>query len=189
MKIELKYMNPGQGADSDELSRVILARFGLMPRKKDAKAGFHRLLLEMYEKKKAANNDKKPELAVMTVEEMGAISGIKRQTMYDYLRRWTSLQILKKTSFVNNGAVVAGYELNGTNLENAFRKAESIVHEHINKSIEIVKELQNEVKKEKLRKKNDRNEENERPELQEQELAEENIAAEMEESEESAKAD
>jgi hypothetical protein len=153
MKIELKYMNPGQGADSDELSRVILARFGLMPRKKDAKAGFHKLLLEMYEKKKAANNDKKPELAVMSVEEMGAISGIKRQTMYDYLRRWTSLQILKKTSFVSNGAVITGYELNGTNLENAFRKAESIVHEHVNKSIEIVKELQNEVKKEKLRKK------------------------------------
>jgi hypothetical protein len=153
MKIELKYMNPGQGADSDELSRVVLARFGLMPRKKDAKAGFHRLILEMYEKKKAANNEKKPELAVMNVEEMGAISGIKRQTMYDYLRRWTNLQILKKTTLVNNGAVIMGYELNGINLENAFRKAEAIIQEHVSKSIEIVKELQNEVKKEKLRKK------------------------------------
>jgi hypothetical protein len=158
MKIELKYMNPGQGADSDELSRVVLARFGLMPRKKDAKAGFHRLILEMYEKKKTATNERKPELAVMTVEEMGAISGIKRQTMYDYLRRWTNLQILKKTTLVNSGAVITGYELNGVNLENAFRKAEAIIQEHVTKSIDIVKELQNEIKKAKLRKKGDKEE-------------------------------
>lgn len=167
MKIELKYMNPGQGANSDELSRVVLARFGLMPRKKDAKAGFHRLILEMYEKKKAANNEKKPELAVMNVEEMGAISGIKRQTMYDYLKRWTNLQILKKTTLVNNGAVITGYELNGINLENAFRKAETIIREHVNKSIEIVKELQNEVKKEKLRKKPAKSEDESEEELNE----------------------
>jgi len=153
MKIELKYMNPGDNADSDELSKVVLARFGLMPRKKDAKAGFHRLLLELYEKRKIANNEKKPESAVMTVEEMGAVSGIKRQTMYDYLRRWTSLQILKKTTLVNQGVVITGYELNGINLENAFRKAEAIIQEHVYKSIDIVKELQNEIKKEKLRKK------------------------------------
>lgn len=152
MKIELKYMNPGQGADSEELSKVVLARFGLIPRKKDAKAGFHKLLLELYERKKNANNEKKPELAVMTVEEMGSYSGIKRQTMYDYLRRWLSLQILKKTTLVNSGVVASGYELNGQNLENAFRKSEGIIHDHVNKSIEIVKELQNEVKKDKLRK-------------------------------------
>lgn len=155
MKIELKYMNPGQGADSEELSKVILARFGLIPRKKDAKAGFHKLLLELYQRKKNANNEKKPELSVMSVEEMGAHSGIKRQTMYDYLRRWLSLQIVKKTTLVNSGVVITGYELNGQNLENAFRKAEAIIHDHVGKSIEIVKELQNEVKKDKLRKKDD----------------------------------
>lgn len=155
MKIELVYMNPGQGADPEELSKVILARFGLLPRKKDAKAGFHNLLIELYERKKKANHEKKPDLSIMTVEEMGAISGIKRQTMYDYLRRWTSTQILKKTSIINNGAVTTGYELNGTNLEASFKKAEAIIHEHVNKSIDIVKELQNEIKKEKLRKKED----------------------------------
>lgn len=153
MKIELKYMNPGEGANSEELSKVILARFGLVPRKKDAKAGFHKLLLEMYERKKTSNNEKKPELAVLGVEEMGAISGIKRQTMYDYLRRWTSLQILKKTTLVSNGVVMSGYELNGVNLEASFKKAEAIIQDHVNKSIDIVKELQNEIKKEKLRKK------------------------------------
>jgi len=163
MKIELKYMNPGEKASSDELSKVVLARFGLIPRKKDAKAGFHTLLLQLYERKKKANNEKKPEVAVMTVEEMGAVSGIKRQTMYDYLRRWTSLQVLKKTTLVNQGVVITGYELNGINLENAFRKAEAIIQEHVNKSIEIVKELQNEVKKEKLRKKEDDSEEADMP--------------------------
>lgn len=155
MKIELKYMNPGEGANSEELSKVILARFGLIPRKKDAKAGFHKLLLELYERKKKANSEKDPEIAVMNVEEMGSISGIKRQTMYDYLRRWTGLQILKKTTLVNKGVVITGYELNGVNLEASFKKAETIIHEHINKSIDIVKELQNEIKKDKLRKKDE----------------------------------
>lgn len=151
MKIELKHMNPGHGADSEELSKVVLARFGLIPRKKDAKAGFHKLILELYERKKQANKEKKPELAVMTVDEMGMYAGIKRQTVYDYLKRWLMLQILKKTTFVQNGAVVAGYELNGSNLENTFRKAEIVINGHVEQSIELVKELQNEIKKEKLK--------------------------------------
>jgi hypothetical protein len=159
MKIELQYMNPGIGAGSDELSKVVLARFGLMPRKKDAKAGFHKLLLELDDRKKKATNEKKPELAVINVEEMGSVSGIKRQTMYDYLRRWVSLQIIKKTSLVNNGAVITGYELNGFNLENAFKKAESIIHDHMDKSFKIIKELENEIKKDKLRKNKDENSE------------------------------
>ncbi len=151
MKIELKHMNPGPGADSEELSKVVLARFGLIPRKKDAKAGFHRLILELYERKKLSNKEKKPELAVMTVEEMGIFAGIKRQTVYDYLKRWLMLQVLKKTTFVQNGAVTTGYELNGSNLENTFRKAEVIINGHVEQSIEMVKELQSEVKKEKLK--------------------------------------
>ena len=158
-------MNPGIGANSDELSKVVLARFGLMPRKKDAKAGFHKLLLELDDRKKKAANEKKPELAVITVEEMGNVSGIKRQTMYDYLRRWVSLQILKKTSLVNNGAVITGYELNGFNLENAFKKAEAIIHDHMDKSFKIIKELENEIKKDKLRKNKDENKEENKEEI------------------------
>jgi len=151
MKIELRHMNPSPGADSEELSKVVLARFGLIPRKKDAKAGFHKLILELYERKKHSNKEKKPEIAVMTVEEMGMYAGIKRQTVYDYLRRWLMLQILKKTTFVQNGTIITGYELNGSNLENVFRKAEVIIKEHVERSIEYTKELQNEIKKEKLK--------------------------------------
>ncbi len=135
----------------EELSKVLVARFGLSPRKKDGNAQLHKLLLQLYERKKEANREKKPELAVMPVEEMALHSGIKRQTMYDHLRRWLDLQILKKTSFVSGGKVVIGYELNGSNLEGAFRKAESTLKGHLEASFRIIEQLQNEIKKEKLR--------------------------------------
>lgn len=111
----------------------------------------HKLILELSERKKAANREKKPELAVMPVEDMGLFAGIKRQTMYEYLHRWLDLNILKKTSFVNNGKVVIGYELNGTNLEGAFRKAESTIKTHLEGSFKLVEHLQTEIKREKLR--------------------------------------
>jgi len=88
----------------------------------------------------------------MPVEEMAIHAGIKRQTMYDHLNRWLQLNILKKTSFVSGGKVIIGYELNGTNLEGAFRKAESTIKSHLDASFRIIEILQNEVKKEKLRK-------------------------------------
>ncbi|MEM3154267.1 MAG: hypothetical protein QW165_01730 [Candidatus Woesearchaeota archaeon] len=135
----------------EELSKVLLARFGLLPRKKDGNAQMHKLLLQLYERKKEANREKKPEAAVMPVEEMALYAGIKRQTMYDYLKRWLDLQILKKTSFVSGGKVVIGYELNGTNLEGAFRKAEATLKGHLDASFKIIENLQNEIKKEKLR--------------------------------------
>lgn len=135
----------------EELSKVLIARFGLSPRKKDGNAQLHKLLLQLYERKKEANREKKPELAVVPVEEMALYAGIKRQTMYDYLRRWLDLQILKKTSFVSAGKVVIGYELNGNNLEGAFRKAESTLKGHLEASFRLIEQLQNEIKKEKLR--------------------------------------
>ena len=144
----------------EELAKVLIARFGLAPRKKDGNAQLHKLLLELYERKKAANREKKPEAAVMPVEEMALHAGIKRQTMYDYLRRWLDLQVLKKTSFVSGGKVVIGYELNGTNLEGAFRKAESTLKAHLDTSFRIIENLQNEVKKEKLRSNTTTTEEN-----------------------------
>ena len=56
--------------NSEELSKVLLARFGLLPRKKDGSAKLHVLLLELYERKKEANKTKNPEVAVMPVEVM-----------------------------------------------------------------------------------------------------------------------
>lgn len=151
MKIELDLIEPVEHASSEELAKVILARLGLLPRKKDALARFHKLLIELYEKKKIANRDRKPELAVMTVEEMGIYAGIKRQTMYDYLNRWLILNVIKKTSFVSDGKIITGYELNGSNLEAAFHKAEFVIQNHLSTTIDIVKEFQNELKKDKLR--------------------------------------
>ncbi len=150
MKIQLEQKENAENSVHD-LSKTLLARFGLVPRKKDGSAQMHKLLLELYERKKTANKDKKPELAVVPVEEMGMHAGIKRQTMYDYLHRWLDLQILKKTSFVSDGKVIIGYELNGNNLEGAFRKAETTIKNHLEHSFKLIEELQNEIKKEKLR--------------------------------------
>jgi hypothetical protein len=151
MKFELEITEPLPDAETEEIARILLARFGLLPRKKDGQAKMHKLLLELYERKKSANREKRPEEAVMTVEDMGVFAGIKRQTMYDYLGRWLSLNLLKKTSFVANGKVVIGYELNGTNMESAFKKAETTIRSHVEQSLDIVRSLQNEVKKEKIR--------------------------------------
>src|SRR3989344_5945251 len=137
--------------DVEETAKVLVVRFGLAPRKKDGNAQLHKLLLHLYERKKEANRDKRPEAAVVPVEEMALHTGIKRQTMYDYLHRWLDLQILKKTSFVSSGKVIIGYELNGTNLEGAFRKAETTIKNQLDASFKLIEQLQNEIKKEKLR--------------------------------------
>ncbi len=151
MKIQLETSEIAPNSSIDELSKNILSRFGLLARKKDSQTQFHKLLLELYERKKAANREKKPERGVLTVEEMGFFAGIKRQTMYDYLGRWTKLGILKKTSFVSDGKVIIGYELNGPTLEMAFKKAEYTIRNHLDESLNNIRELQNEIKKEKLR--------------------------------------
>jgi len=151
MKIELDLVEPVDNASSEELAKIILARLGLLPRKVDALAKFHKLLIEFYERKKLANKEKKPELAVLTVEEMGLHAGIKRQTMYDHLNRWLVLNFLKKTSFVSDGKIITGYELNGPNIEAAYKKAEYYIHGHLNTTFEIIKQFQNELKKDKLR--------------------------------------
>lgn len=150
MKVMLEHSEALPDASTEEIARTLLARFGLLPRKKDGSAQMHKLLLELYERKKQANREKKPELAVMPVEHMGVFAGIKRQTMYEYLHRWLDLDILKKTSFVANGKVVIGYELNGANLEGAFRKAETRIKNHLEESFKLIEKLQNEIKKEKI---------------------------------------
>ena len=151
MKIELDLVEPVQDSSPEELAKIILARFGLMPKKTDGTAKMYNLLLELSERKKEANKLKKPEKAVMTVEEMGLFAGIKRQTMYDYLGRWLVINVLKKTSFVSVGKIVTGYELNGSNMESAFKKAEFVIKGHLEQSLDMVRLLQNEVKREKLK--------------------------------------
>ena len=151
MKFQLGHQEPLPDATSEELAKILLARFGLTPRKKDASAQFHHLLLELYERKKQANREKKPEAAVMPVDVMSVFAGFKRQTMYDHLSRWLDLNILKKTSFVAEGKVIIGYELNGPTLEAAFRKAETTVKNHVEESLNIAQQIQNQVKREKLK--------------------------------------
>ena len=149
--IELSHIEALPDAATEELARIIVARFGLLPRKKDGSAKMHTLLLELNERKKAANREKKPELAVMPVEEMGIHASIKRQTMYDYLRRWLDLNIVKKTSFVNDGKVIIGYELNGGTMKDAFEKAATAVKNHLEHSLILIDKLQNEIKREKIK--------------------------------------
>lgn len=152
IKIQLEQAEAVDGANTEELCRVLLARFGLLPRKKNADAQLHRLMLELYERKKQASREKRPELSVMPVEDMAVYASIKRQTMYEHLARFLQFGILKKTSFVSGGRVVIGYELNGQSLEAAFRKAESAISSHVEKSFKLIETLQNELRREKLRK-------------------------------------
>lgn len=138
-------------ASVEELARVVLARFGLLPKKIDGTAKLEKLLLELNERKKMAYRDKNPEIAVVPVEEMGLIAGIARQTVYDHLGRWLFLEVLKKTSFVSNGRVVIGYELNGPTLEAALKKAEAKIQYLMKGSFDVVEQLKSKIKSEKIK--------------------------------------
>ena len=136
--------------DSKELANVIISRMGLSPRKTGSTDQMYRVLIELYEKMKLSAKHKKPELAVLTVEEMGNVAGITRQTMYDYIKRWIDLDLIAKTTYIYEGKVIIGYKLNGSTLENAFEKAHIKVKNHMDSTLKYVKELQNTVKKEKI---------------------------------------
>lgn len=139
-------MNP----KAEELANIVIDRIGLNPRKKGSTDKMFRTLIELYERMKKAMQNKKPEEAVMTVEEMGAFAGITRQTMYDYLKRWTALDLIVKTSYIYEGKVIIGYKLNGINLENAFEKAFVRIKNNLETTQKYVKELQKTIKNEKL---------------------------------------
>ena len=134
--------------DSSELSRVIINRIGLMPRKTGSTKQIYRVLIELYERTKLANKEKKPELSVLTVEEMGNFAGITRQTMYDYLKRWIDLDLIAKTTYIYQGKVIIGYKLNGNTLENAFEKAAQRINNHVEITLKYVRELQKTLKNE-----------------------------------------
>ncbi len=149
-KIVLNGIEPSINPDSDEMANVVLSRIGLLPRKKGATDKMHRTLLEMYERAKQSYRTKKPELSVMTVEEMGMHAGITRQTMYDYLRRWTEINLIVKTSYISDGKVVVGYKLNGNTIEQAFEKAMSTIKQNMDATQRYIRELQRLVKNEKI---------------------------------------
>ena len=121
-----------------------------MPRKKGSTDKMHKTLVEMYERAKQANRKKQPELAVMTVEEMGLFAGITRQTMYDYLSRWLDLKLITKTSYIKDNKVIIGYKLNGSTLENAFEKTSLAIQSNLDLTKKYIQELQKLVKNEKI---------------------------------------
>ncbi len=149
-KIVITNHEAGMNPTAEELSKVILSRMGLTPRKEGATDKMHNVLVEFYEKMKTAQRDKKPEAAVMTVEEMGLHAGITRQTMYDYLKRWVELDLISKTSYITDGKVIVGYKLNGSTLEGAFEKAVQRINNHLDTSMKYVRELQKLIKNEKI---------------------------------------
>lgn len=149
-KIVLANHEPGLNPTAEDLSKIILARIGLMPRKKGSTDKMHQTLLELYERSKQAYRKKKPELSIMTVEDMGTFAGISRQTMYDYLGRWTELGLIAKTSFINEGKVIIGYKLNGNTLEQAFQKSIAAIQDNLSTTQNLIRELQKTVKNEKI---------------------------------------
>lgn len=149
-KIIIQDHEPSINPTSEELAAIILARIGLMPRKEGSTDKMHRVLLELYERAKQSYRQKKPELGVMTVEEMGYHAGISRQTMYDYLNRWTTLNIINKTSYIANGKVTIGYKLTGNTLEQSFEKVIGRIKMNMELTQRYIRELQRLVKNEKI---------------------------------------
>ncbi|MBD3204031.1 hypothetical protein GF327_07050 [Candidatus Woesearchaeota archaeon] len=153
-RIILATTEPGSpDPNSAELAKVIMSRVGLNPRKRNSTKDMYKVLIELYERTKQANKEKKPELSVMTVEEMGIAAGITRQTMYEYLNRWLDLNLIEKTSYIYQGNVIIGYKLNGNTLEQAFDKAAVKVKNNFETTLKYVKKLQKALKNEKLSRK------------------------------------
>ncbi|MEK6886925.1 MAG: hypothetical protein AABW88_03765 [Nanoarchaeota archaeon] len=159
-KIVLTNHEPNMNPTADELSKVIMHRMGLMPRKEGSTDKMQNVLVEMYEKMKSAQREKHPEAAVMTVEEMGLHAGITRQTMYDYLKRWVELDLINKTSYIADGKVIIGYKLNGNTLESAFEKSVQRITNYLETSMKYVRELQKLIKNEKISASQHKNQEN-----------------------------
>ncbi|NTV23594.1 MAG: hypothetical protein HGA85_04430 [Nanoarchaeota archaeon] len=136
--------------DSKELAELLIVRMGLSPRKTGSTDQMHKVLLELYERTKLAAKEKKPELAVLTVEEMGNHASISRQTMYDYLKRWIDYDLISKTTYIYENKVIVGYKLNGVTLENAFDKAAVRIKNNVDQTLKLARDLQNTIKKEKI---------------------------------------
>lgn len=152
-KIVLTDAEPQFDSDSNELAKVVVSRLGLLPRKKGSNEAMHKIFIELYERTKNSTRLKKPEDAVMTVEEMAAFAGITKQTMYEYLERWLVLDLIIKVSFIGaDSKVIHGYRLNGTNLEEAFKKIRNVVNNNLSQTEKMISDLQKMLKNEKIKK-------------------------------------
>lgn len=151
-KIILTDSEPGMSPTGDELAKVIVERLGLSPRKQNSTQDIHQTFLEFYERAKQAAQQKNPELAVLTVEEMAIFAKISRQTMYDYLKRWTNLNLISKTSYIKDNKVIVGYKLNGATIEAAFDKIRVRVNNNLELTQKYIGELQRILKNEKISK-------------------------------------
>lgn len=157
-KIVLNDMEPGMSPSSSDLAKVLVDRLGLSPRKQNSTQDIYQTFLEFYERSKQAAQQKNPELAVMTVEEMAIFAKITRQTMYDYLKRWTNLNFIVKTSYIKESKVIIGYKLNGATLEAAFDKVRMRISNNLELTQKYISELQRILKNEKIsRAQKDRN--------------------------------
>ena len=152
-KIILENIDPDINAGSEQLAEVIIARLGLMPRKKGSTEKMNKVLIEIYERAKEASRRKEPKKALMSVEDMAFFAGITRQTMYDYIKRWVELDLIVKTSYIDeNNKVVIGYKLNGNTLEQAFEKARARINNNLDLTVKYIRELQKTLKNEKISK-------------------------------------
>ncbi len=150
-KIILTNAEPDLSANSEELAAVLIQRMGLMPRKKGSTERMNKVLIELYERAKEASRLKNPTKAIMTVEDMAYFAGITRQTMYDYLKRWLALDMIVKTSYIEQDhRVVIGYKLNGSTLEQGFEKAIARIKNNLDLTMKYLRELQKILKNEKI---------------------------------------
>jgi hypothetical protein len=150
-KIQLTNAEAEMNPSSLDLAGVLIERLGLMPRKKGSTEKMNNVLVEFYERAKNASRIKDPTKSIMTVEEMGYHAGITRQTMYDYLKRWLELDLIVKTSFIDQqNNVVIGYRLNGNTLEQAFEKARMRINNNLDTTMKYMRELQKVIKNEKI---------------------------------------
>ena len=152
-KIILSDAEPQFDSNSTDLAKIVTSRLGLLPRKRGSNDSMHKILIELYERTKTATRSKKPENAIMTVEEMSAFAGITKQTMYEYLERWLVLDLLAKVSFIGaDSKVVKGYKLNGANLEEAFKRIKNVVNNNLSQTEKMISDLQKMLKNEKIKK-------------------------------------
>ena len=159
-KIVMMDTEIGLNPTSEMLAETVMSRVGLLPRKSGSTDKMHNVMLALYEASKAAAKDKKPERAVMTVEELAIYAGITRQTMYEYIARWLDLNLVSKTSYIKDNTVIIGYRLNGNTLEAAFERATVRIRNHMELTQKYVKELQRTIKNEKISRKQQENKQN-----------------------------
>ncbi len=152
-KLILNDDEPSINPTAEELAKVIVKRLGLEPRKKGSTEHMHAVLVELYEREKLAGQTKDPTKAVITVEEMAIHAHISRQTMYEYLGRWTALDFIIKATYIDQERkVIIGYKLNGNTLESAFGKVRAKISNNLQLTEKYLEELQKLIKNEKISK-------------------------------------